>query len=1066
MSPHASPKRAFGKTFAFLCLASLSFLPARAAEPVKRAFDLPAADAAVTLKAFAEQSGREIVYAVDAVRGTRTNAVKGELLPQEALELMLAGTDLMATQSKGGLLAVKKAPDPKDQRAAQTTAPSARPNKEEVTELAKFTVTGSNIPTAANATSSPVTILGSKQIDQAGVNANMLELLRKRLPSITGRSNIGAANANNVNQITLGGSQIALRNLDTLVLINGRRVATNGANGIRGRNFVDVNQIPVAAVERVEILTDGASAIYGSDAVGGVVNFILKSDYQGAEAGGRMAWATGNGNYTERSAYVVAGAGQKGVSVTVSGNWTKNTPLFQKDRPFSQSITGRNATIAGAIGSGTVFPTHFLNPTLNSPSQTNPTGSNATATSLNALVANGTYVPSDFATIAATFDSALYTTLLLGQEQKTALVNASADLFGKKLVAFGSAILGKTDSSYQLPAQTTTFTEPARAPFNPLTVAFPRIGFSYLPAPIQYTENSKSNWASGGLRGELGPRWNWEAAYTYNDNRISQRQKNVYYTPNLTRALAGGFDAAGNAVAGGAYSRVIAGFSEATGSFVFQPALDPFARAAAVNPASLANLLGTAVIAVGSKLDSTDLKLVGTPFNLPAGEVGLAVGGSTRKEEVFGQPDENSYVSGPTAARWTGAGTFDPFDQSRRIDSGFAEVRIPVTSPAWNFRGARVLDLSLAYRMEKYSDVGNSSVPKYSVRWQPVDESLTLRYTYAKSFTAPGLYFLFGPSNQTLTTAATVPTALGFPGQANNLTTNNPDLKPSTAVTQAAGLVFSPKGIKNLTLTVDYISADQKGVVGGPGAGVTLSTTDRLGAASPYLGNVALNNFPGRPGAVAITQVHQLSDLLRNGGSASSIYLTSNFINLSGAKVRAFDVNVDYELHTENLGKFDFNSAATIFQSYRFKALPEQPYYEYVGYATNGGTGQQGTIPRYRLYSVVDWNRGPWRVMVGNTFVPGVTDIGVGGDTYANSTTIKATPVASYASWDLQFGYTFAGKSTHRWIPRNTKLTLGVNNVFDRMPPSAPQAFTDSSVDPSTYGLIGRLIFVSTAVKF
>jgi len=86
----------------------------------------------------------------------------------------------------------------------------------------------------------------------------MLDLLRKRVPAISGRSNVGSTNANNVNQITLGGAQIALRNLDTLVLINGRRVATNGANGIRGRNFVDVNQIPAAAVERVEILTDGA----------------------------------------------------------------------------------------------------------------------------------------------------------------------------------------------------------------------------------------------------------------------------------------------------------------------------------------------------------------------------------------------------------------------------------------------------------------------------------------------------------------------------------------------------------------------------------------------------------------------------------------------------------------------------------------------------------------------------------------------------------------------------------------------------------------------------------------
>ena len=940
--------------------------------------------------------------------------------------------------------------------------------KDDTIALGAFVVTGSNIPTSADATASPVTILATQQIEQAGVNANMLELLRKRLPSITGRSNIGSSNANNVNQITLGGSQIALRNLDTLVLINGRRVATNGANGIRGRNFVDVNMIPAAAIERVEIITDGASAIYGADAVGGVVNFILKSNYQGAEVGTRFAWATGAGDYSERSAYVVAGAARSGVRATVSGNWTKNTPLFQKDRPFSRSITGRSATIAGAIGSGATFPTNFLDPALNSPRERNPVGTAATATTLNALIANGTYPVSNFATIAKTFDSARYTTLLLGQEQKSAIVSSSADLFGKKLVFFGDAVLGKAKSLFQLPAQTFTFTAPAGSPFNPLTVAFPRVAFSYLPAPIQFTEDSKSTWIAGGLRGELNANWNWEASYTYNRNSITQFQKNVFYTPNLTRAIAGGFDASGNAVAGGAFSRVIADFSEVTGKFVIQPALDPFARAAAVNPAALTNVLGTASVAVFSELSSLDFKLVGQPFALPAGRLGLAVGGASRTEKVGGQPDENSYVSGPTARRWTGASTFDPFNKGRRVNSGFAEVRVPITSATWNFPGAHALDLSLAYRAEKYDDVGNSRVPKYSLRWQPLDEQLTARYTYGESFSAPALYFLFGPSNQSVTTAATVQTALGFPGQAQNFTTNNPGLKPTTAITRSVGFVFSPKALKNFTLSVDYLSADQKGVIGGPGAGVILSATDRLGAASPYVNSVAFNNFPGRPGATFVTQPRQLSDFLRNGGLASNIYLTSNFINLSGVKVRSLDVNAEYELHTRTLGKFSFSTAATFFRSYRFKALPEQPFYQYVGFATNGGTGQQGTIPRYRTYSVVDWNLRRWRFMVGSTHVPAVTDIGVGGDTFANSTTIKPTPVNSYTSWDLQLGYSLDRKISPRWwnLPRGTRLTIGVNNVFNRMPPLAPQAFTDSFVDPGYYGLVGRLVFVSANVKF
>ena len=160
--------------------------------------------------------------------------------------------------------------------AASATTDPANPDKEQAVELTKVVVTGSNIPTAANATASPVNIIGQQQMDQAGVNANMLELLRKQLPSITGRSNIGASNANNVNQPTLGGSQLALRNLDTLVLINGRRTV-----GLPGSSSTDLNNIASELVDHVEVVTGGASAVYGSEAISGVVNFVLKRNFEG-----------------------------------------------------------------------------------------------------------------------------------------------------------------------------------------------------------------------------------------------------------------------------------------------------------------------------------------------------------------------------------------------------------------------------------------------------------------------------------------------------------------------------------------------------------------------------------------------------------------------------------------------------------------------------------------------------------------------------------------------------------------------------------------------------------------
>jgi iron complex outermembrane receptor protein len=157
-----------------------------------------------------------------------------------------------------------------------------------------ITVTGSLLPSRPDEVAVPVVYIDAKELEESGVNTNALEILRKTVPSFAGRSNAGTSNANNDNQRTAGGSQLQLRNLPTLILVNGRRLANSGVGGINGKNFVDVNQIPAAAIDHIEVLTDGASSIYGSDAIGGVVNFILKSNYNGLKAGGRFGGATGD----------------------------------------------------------------------------------------------------------------------------------------------------------------------------------------------------------------------------------------------------------------------------------------------------------------------------------------------------------------------------------------------------------------------------------------------------------------------------------------------------------------------------------------------------------------------------------------------------------------------------------------------------------------------------------------------------------------------------------------------------------------------------------------------------
>ena len=195
--------------------------------------------------------------------------------------------------------------------------------------LEEIVVTGSQIPTTSGQTAVPVITVSAADLAKSGDVTNALEALRKVISGFEGRSNTGVSNANNNNQNTAGGSQLQLRDLPTLVLINGRRVAISGVAAINGKNFVDVSQIPIAAIDRVEVLPDGASAIYGSDAVGGVVNFILKTDYEGVSVGVRDGQAT---DYGERSAYATGGRFRAPLFLLPSARPTSFAKLIEKRR--------------------------------------------------------------------------------------------------------------------------------------------------------------------------------------------------------------------------------------------------------------------------------------------------------------------------------------------------------------------------------------------------------------------------------------------------------------------------------------------------------------------------------------------------------------------------------------------------------------------------------------------------------------------------------------------------------------------------------------------------------------
>src|SRR6202171_452148 len=971
-----------------------------------------------------------------------------------------------------GILIACRAAEPDNSSGAQA---SDAPAESEPTALEAITVTGSLLPTTPDQVAVSVISVDAKQMEQNGISTNPLEILRKAVPSFAGRSNAATSNANNDTQRTAGGSQLQLRNLPTLILINGRRVANSGVGGINGKNFVDVNQIPAAAIDHIEVLTDGASSIYGSDAIGGVVNFILKSDYDGFKAGGRYGGATGD--YRERSAYATGGTNVGGVNFTATGTYSKTSPLFQDTRAFTSPLYNKTSSIPGVVAFGGSNPGAILAPGVNTPSALNPTGTSATATSVNQLIANGTYVPTTPGAVAQGVDVSKYQTLLLGQELQSFVLTADSKLFGTSIDVFGDLMLSRSKSFTQwLPVPAPNLTVPAGAPYNPLTTNFAGVTFDDLGRTKDFDNKVDAIRATIGLRGDIVKGWTWETGFVYSQSELQQRQSNLLYKPNIPLAIAGGFDAAGNAVAGGAYSSVYSGYS-LTGPKVIQPALDPFARGAALTPAGLVDLYGTEAIKAKSELISLDGRVTGSVFDLPGGTVAVAVGAAVRRETLSGSTDANGRVTDPVtgsatgnAQQWLGGTYADPFKKHRDIEALFAETRVPITRSSMDIPGFAELDLIAAVRGEKYSDAGRSTVPKYGFRWQPLDKQVTLHGDYSKSFSAPSLYAEYGPTDTRQVGAGVIqgvfgPNYTGLPF--NGEDGNNPNLKPATSTSRSIGIVIQPNAIEGLKIAADFSSISLQGFAGGIGFNTILASINALGSASPYFNNLAIDNFAGGAGASQpFANPGALKSFLTNAVTgkgdptqANRLCVVDQFRNLATLTEHAYSINASYAMPTARYGTFTLCPGGAFSPDFNFRAFPAVSYIQYAGTTNNAGGsgGFGGTLPKYRFFTTLDWTYHDVDLTLNNTYVSSTVDTGL------NGTSTPTIPVSSYMSWDARAAYDwhFSGKDS-----RILTVALGVNNIADRMPPLAPRSFLDNNADISTFSPIGRLIYATVTISF
>src|SRR5438128_4783694 len=714
-------------------------------------------------------------------------------------------------------------------------------------EAERVIVTGSNIPTAEEVGPNPVLDFTRDNINKSGEHTTEQFLLS--LPVVNANV-VPISNNENGSNTAVGAATVALRGFDaraTLILIDGRRVApypTGNNPGLVNVMFVDINSIPQAAIESIEILPGGASTTYGADAVAGVVNLKMRHRYDGAEAtveyGNTLDKDSG-----EFAASAIFGVGNNTRDTNITGvlNYYHRNSIANRDRGFSAvpPFLSSNASpynlqlssnVAGAAGGQNLNPggTEFAG----APDFTN--GSAPASTYLynaNARVrsASGQLPGFNFNQFSLSFPES---------ERYGAYVSADHKVFGDQMVVYADGFYQnvKTHNELAPPAsgsfQTlgqTTLAIPPNSPIAPGAEPpnTPTHAETGLPADAFNPFNPFQQIISGGTRARLA-----EFGNRLFDNETDAWLSTVGIRGDKLFDGTWGYDAGwrysqlkntvtGQQVPASRFNRIVNQadpiFDPASPQFIgTTTAFNPFGDYRAPIPSNEATVEFARVHPKDedtSKLATLDASIYTTAlFNLPAGGVGLAFGGQFRRESLKENPDMLN-VEGDIAGN-----SPVPTAMGGRMSYAFyAEMLIPIFSPANAIPGFHSLEFTAAGRFEEFlNNNTNVLVPKVGMRWQPFDEQLTLRATWGEGFRQPSLEELFGSPVSTLELSHDPLNGGLIESETNVLIVSNPNLTPEDSRSFSGGFVYTPKYVPGLNLSVDFWDIERTGVVSAPTA--------------------------------------------------------------------------------------------------------------------------------------------------------------------------------------------------------------------------------------------------------
>lgn len=1164
----------------------LFFLAAilNAADPINRKFDIPVGPAESALRAFSTQAGVELLFSTEVAAGITTNPVRGELAPAEALRLLLDGTELVAVrEEKSGVFRItreakREIPVEKNAVSRPAVSNGAAPSeREQVVTLETFTVTGSNIRRFDSETALPVTKIGQDDLDARGA-ATMAELFE----TIGFAEPSAISELNNGPQLARGDvASVDLRGIgsgSTLALINGRRMAPHpismAENGVPSL-AANINAVPRALVTRVELLRDGASAIYGADAAAGVVNTIItpSGEGQGVKVSSTVS-QHGGANELSFSAYDSFRVGRTRVSLALDifhrdmlaardRDWAaqadlrlnRNLPAPWNGQPMLDS-TGATVRDNDFNNSNTVnqwgqWQRGFIQPDYVTFVGSRPTGNVGITTSsapppgvatmssagmFYLWPGNGTVmfkqtapsrnIDSPENAVASNWNN---WKVLVPQSDRLQFAAFVDRQLTDRIQWFGDFLFYTAKSMTQREPVNFKNTDdpgiylPAGNPFNPFGVRFyhptgapntdgtPRLvgtpadvslwtgispgqntGGGFMPRETEVT--SYSFRILNGLRGTFGSSWEWETglmvsgAQTHEYEYFQVRESRLRAALNRTDAATAfnpfpvTFKIANN--------QIVVDKLYSNSAAVLDPLYDDEDRFGRTN------------------LFLWDGKVNGRLWQLfDGGQVGVASGVEVRHETYddkraafVGLNPEGSGSQFPLLREndndFLALSSNVPISADQTIYAGYAEVALPFVTSANRKPFVRALELTLAARYEHFSIFGDTTKPKASLLWNPFDR-LKLRASIAESFRAPNLV-------QTNVTAlrrqisADDPYRFEVTGLASDGTTQrtsyrqgNQNLVPEEAQTWTAGFVFEVPKVRGLSLTFDYFAINQNKVIENMGTAAVIDRDELfldlavqaaiasgksidqidLGSGTPsYAGYANVTRKPVSPedrAAFAAYNAAQPTNATKRAPVGEIVSVIDDYINLSGRDIEGYEFGFDWRLPRTSWGQFTLSGDSTHYVMRRSQAEP--------GALTLDELGRNGRT-KWRASGSAGWRRGAWSARWFTSYYGSFVDTSaattaavyeaLGGPEYIkifndNGVTRYLYRVEPFINHNASVTYRVSGKAKH--LLRGTTIRVGVNNVFDTIPPLADEQY---GYQAGTANVRGRQFLLELSRKF